>query len=109
MLFSIAIENKGKGEVYRPTMECIDLDDAIKKSDNADVIKVIVPDDIKCSFLGETASVGEVRLAANKNVLTCRRDVPETGSNFEQKLTILLEYKYVDTATKSIKIFETST
>lgn len=109
LLFDISIENKGKGLPYRNSMECSDLNDAIKKSDNENIVVVKVPEDIKCSFLGETASTGELRLTEGKKILTCRRNVPETGSNFEQKLTITLEYKYVDTTTKSIKIFETST
>lgn len=106
--FDIVIENKGKGTVYRPLVLCGDLDDAARRLDAENLLDVKIPEDIQCAFLEQTSSSGQVRLSAGKALLRCSRNVKDT-SIFEQKIRIELRYKYLDSTTKHIKIFSTTT
>ncbi len=109
VLFNMNIENKGVGKVYKIDSICSDLDDAVKRADNEDTIHVkIIPEDIKCRFLGATSNEGDIKLAAGIKTLTCQQAVEGTGSNFEEKISVELTYKYLDQTSKSFKIFQTS-
>ena len=109
VLFNMNIENKGIGKVYKEDSICSDLDDAIKRADSENIIHVkIIPEDVKCRFLGATSSEGDIRLDNGIKLLTCQQAVQGTGSNFEEKVAIELSYKYIDSASKSFKIFQTN-
>ena len=108
ILFDIVIENKGTGKVYRALSSCSDIEDSTKIDNLIDVVNVRFNNqDVECNFLGETSSSGEVRLIDNKKTLTCQRTVSDSSS-FKQTLQIDLDYIYVDSATKQIKIFSTT-
>ncbi|MEK6974699.1 MAG: hypothetical protein AABW41_05695 [Nanoarchaeota archaeon] len=104
----ISIENKGKGTAYNPSIICSDLDDITRRLDSENILDVKVPDDMQCAFLEQTSSSGQIRLGAGKALLRCSRNVKET-SIFEKTVRIELKYKYLDTITKHIKIFSTTT
>ena|SRR3989344_3153777 len=108
LLFDIVIENKGVGKVYRAQSSCSDIEDSTKVDNLIDIVNVRFKDqDVECTFIGETSSSGEVRLLDGKKTLTCKKGVPGSSS-FKQTLQIDLDYMYVDSATKQIKIFSTS-
>ena len=100
--FDIKIENKGKGDVYYVSESCSNLD-----REDEDVIKIeVYPSDIVCAFKEGNSNKGTIDLENNKYTLTCKKTVTATGSNYEQKFSMKLDYKYIDRAEKTIKIFE---
>ncbi len=107
ILFEITIQNSGKGDVYDPSFGCIDFEDLVKRSDAENIVNVEVnPADVKCSFLESESNKGQIRLTTGKKILSCRKTVEATESNFEQNLNINLNYKYIDRASTNIKIRE---
>lgn len=108
ILFDIVIENKGAGRVYRADSSCSEIEDPNRADNLLDVVNVrFNTADVECAFLGETSNSGEVRLTEAKKTLTCKKTV-SGSSSYKQTLQIDLDYMYVDSTTKEIKIFETT-
>ncbi len=107
VLFRITIDNKGNGDVYDPNTNCVDMDDAVKRSDKINIVKVtVLPEDVSCSFLGADSNVGEIRLEDGTKNLVCTMDVEDTGASYEREIQVDLDYKYVESTSKQLKILE---
>ena len=107
VLFRIVVDNKGIGDVYNIDTSCADMDDAIKRADKLNIIKVnILPEDVSCSFLGQETNSGEIRLDQGTKTLVCTMDVEDTGASYEREIQVDLDYKYVETTSTQLKILE---
>ncbi|MBS3149923.1 hypothetical protein J4455_04510 [Candidatus Woesearchaeota archaeon] len=107
IVFNIAIENKGVGNVYTLDSLCSELDDPDFRLDNENVLLfTITPSDIECRFSAGTGSSGEVRLRERLANVVCTKQVSETDSSFEQNIIVNLKYKYVDSTSTNFEIFE---
>jgi len=108
IIFNMGISNDGNGDVYDPEVTCSDLDDAIKKGEAENIIYVEVdPMELICSFLGDEGNNGKIRLKqTGDNTLTCRMFVEEGESNYEQRIRVRLKYKYVDSVSKDLTVYE---
>lgn len=108
IIFNIAIENKGVGNVYALDSLCSELDDPDFRLDNENVLLFsITPSDIECRFASGTGSSGEVRLRERLANVVCTKEVTETDSSFEQNIIVNLKYKYVDSTSTGFEVFET--
>lgn len=107
MTFSITIENKGTGTVNDHTKACEELD----SSDFADIVYMdIYPDDVRCRFPeGTEGDKGKLTLYNGAKTIICERTL-EAGadSNYEDNLRIILDYKYLDTTSKIVTVYEAS-
>ncbi len=107
VMFRINIANQGVGDVYALDSNCIDLDDAVKRADKINRVKVrVLPEDVVCTFLGQDSNEGEIRLDAGQKTLVCTMDVEDTGASYKRAIEIYLDYKYVGTNSKLLKILE---
>jgi len=106
--FRITLENTGLGEVYRSGSECSGLDDPLIKSEKKDKVHLkIMPTEISCIFYdGSEGNEGDVRLDGTSKVLTCNMPVQNTGASYTREVSIFLDFKYVQSATKQLKILE---
>ncbi|MFH1209198.1 MAG: hypothetical protein V1663_00195 [archaeon] len=104
--FDILFENKGGGNVYTEDITCEELDDDMIAMNNKNkfTLEIISPLDVKCSFRnGEDSNIGEVELENNIGQISCWMDVEET---YKDVLRIVLKYRYTDTTSKNIRVFE---
>jgi len=106
--FRITLENKGLGEVYMDDSECSTLDDPLVKSEKKNKVHfAIMPEDIVCSFYdGSEGNEGYIRLDEGLKEFTCIMPVENTGASYEREVSAFLDFKYVQSTIKQLKIFE---
>ena len=107
VMFHITIENKGKGSVFKSSATCSDLG-KVEQTDIANIVGITAPEDIQCILLDKTSNTGDIRLTAGKKIVDCYKDVTETSS-YTQKINFKLNYKYLDTTSLIIEIYQTMT
>ncbi len=106
--FDIKIENKGKGDVYSPESICDELEDDVKRLEKRDQVEIEVlnPGDVRCRFItGDESNKGIVSLNKGIGTISCFKKVQDT---IEDKLSINVNYVYIDSASKQITIFQSS-
>ncbi|MBS3134188.1 hypothetical protein J4214_03070 [Candidatus Woesearchaeota archaeon] len=104
--FNIKIENKGKGEVYSPDSSCEQIEDDNVRLNNRNKVQIEIlnPIDVKCSFIsGEESNKGIVNLNNNVGTISCFKKVEDA---VEDKLTINVDYIYMDVTSKQITIYQ---
>lgn len=106
--FNIMIEDKGLGDVYADDLECSEADDSIIKADKQDKVHFrVLPAEVTCfSYDGTQANDGYVKLNLGKKNLVCTMPVENTGSSYEREVTIYLDFKYIQSVAKQLKILE---
>lgn len=104
VVFKIVVDNKGTGDVFSDGKTCETLDPL---EDKNLVTVTIMPADVKCYFAGNEASSGQLRLTpGTPKILTCRKTIQATGSNYKEVLDIKLNYKYLDKITKTVTVYQ---
>ena len=102
--FEIGFENKGEGEAYKVDSECgMDL---ITAQQNKNKVHVkVLPEEVSCRFYGgETGNEGDlVLIAGEEKILDCTMEV-EQETKYTQGVAVLVDYKYIDSVSKEIKI-----
>ena len=93
------VKNQGSGEVYLPETNC-----ALPGEEGQ--VKVDVnPDDIQCFFDDGENDKGIISLDNGAKTVTCSRTVVVGEENYEDKINIKLNYKYVDRASTTFNVF----
>ena len=107
--FNIEIQNKGKGDVFMPEVECEKLEEGAARVANKDKVEVHIlnPADIQCDFrTSGLSNKGVVELVGGKQVVSC---FTTARDSYEDKLNIRLNYVYLDETSVSVTIFESTT
>jgi hypothetical protein len=107
VMFHITVENKGKGRVFKYDAACADLE-KVEQTDISNIVSISTPEDVQCILLDKTSNSGDIRLTAGKKIVDCYKDVTETNS-YAQKIDFKLKYKYLDTTSLGIEIYQTMT
>ena len=106
--FRITIENQGLGDVYMDDSECSTLDDPLVKSEKKEKVHFkIMPEEIICRFYdGTEGNEGYIRLDEEIKDVTCTMPVENTGASYTREVSLFLDFKYVQSAIKQLKILE---
>ncbi|MBS3172274.1 hypothetical protein J4438_01670 [Candidatus Woesearchaeota archaeon] len=106
--FRVVIENRGIGEVYKDDQTCTNLDIPVTKSESQDKIKfTVTPEDITCTtYEGTQSNSGYIKLETGKKTLICNMKVNNAGSNYIRQININLDFKYMESVSKQLKILE---
>ncbi len=107
VLFTLLLENKGNGKIYKIENQCSDLDKP-ESLDLVDMVKLDVPTTFSCALIDSNSNSGYIRLTGGKATVNCRRVVTEANS-FTEKFKATLSYKYISTTSKTITIYSPST
>lgn len=106
--FIIEVENKGLGEPYADDFGCSQLDDVVVKADKQSKVHFrVVPTDVTCvSYDGTEGNEGYIKLDMGKRTLICSMPVENTGSSYTREIKLFLDFKYLQSISKQLKILE---
>ncbi|MCD4759951.1 hypothetical protein K8R33_03615 [archaeon] len=106
--FNMEVENKGFGDVYMDDFSCESLGDTIVKANKANKIHFrVIPEDVSCvSFDGIEGNEGYLKLTAGTKTLRCTMPVENTGANYQREITVFLDFEYVQSMSKLLKILQ---
>lgn len=108
LILEFLIENKGKGKVYLPNLDCdkLILETDVMELMKENLVKLLVQDGglgFKCRLLDEKLSSKEdLSGYANLGLIRCSLKIGE--EKFKSLLRIILEYKYRTSTTKTLTI-----